>query len=116
MEEWRHFLFYAKNRYGKTETISDLKTILSHETGLNPGSVKLGDVYEILVGLFLKYTTGDQKKDFFMRIFAERDSVKIGDVILQLIGALSVLKIRDGERVLIELGEPDPSVLPLNKG
>ncbi|HUO78325.1 MAG TPA: hypothetical protein VMU21_12195 [Thermodesulfovibrionales bacterium] len=115
MEDWRHFLLYAKNYYLKTETISDLLKILSHETGLDPRSVKLWDVYEVLAGRFVKYTRGDQKKDFFMRMFSEGDSVKIGDVVLQLLAALSVQKVRDGETVLIDLGEPDPSVLPLNK-
>ena len=115
MEEWRHFLLYAKNCYRKTETISDLLTILSHEMGLDPKSVKLRDVYEILAGLFLKYATGDQKKDFFIQMFSERDSVKLGDVVLQLLRVVSVLRVRDGETVLIDLGEPDPSVLPLNK-
>ena len=115
MEDWRHFLLYAKNYYRKTETISDLLTILSHEMGLDPRSVKLRDVYEILAGLFLKYATGDQKREFLMGMFSERDSVKIGDVVLQLLRVLSVMRVRDGEIVLIDLGEPDPSVLPLNK-
>jgi len=116
MEEWRHLLLYAKNHYRKTETIFDLKQILSHETGINLENVKLREVYEILAGLFVKYATGDQRKDFFVRLFSEKDSVKIGDVILQFLAALSVQKVRDGDRVLIDIGEPDPSVLPLNNG
>jgi hypothetical protein len=114
-EEWRHFLLYAKNQYTKSEPIRDLLTILSHETGISFEYAVVRDVYDILVGLFLRYASEYEKRHFFEKLFSEKDSVKIGDVIFKLLGALSVVKVRDGDRLLINLGEADSNVLPLNK-
>jgi hypothetical protein len=111
--EWRHFFLYAKNHYTKSERIRDLLTILSHEVGIPLKYAAVKDVYDILVGLFLRYATEYEKRHFFEKLFSEKDSVKIGDVIFQLLGALSVVKVRDGDKVLINLGEPDGDVLPL---
>jgi hypothetical protein len=113
--EWRHFFLYAKNYYTRSERMRDLLIILSHETGIPFEYAAVRDVYDILVGLFLRYASEYEKRHFFEKLFSDKDSVKIGDVIFQLLGALSVVKVRDGEKVLINLGEPDGDVLPLSK-
>jgi hypothetical protein len=112
--QWRHFFLYGKNRYRKTETMGDLKKILSHETGVSLAEVRPADVYEILLGLFLKHTTECEKRGMFLKMFSERESVKIGDMIRYLLDTLKMVKVRDGDDILIDLGEPDPSVLPVD--
>lgn len=113
MEEWRHFILYAKGHYRKTALLEDLKQILAKYCRIEPGQARLFDICEILLGIYLSHSTEARQKDLVMRIFSSEECGII-TAIEHLIGAISTIKVFQGEKELLALGEPDPDILELS--
>ena len=66
MIDHRHIFLYAKNHYATGDMISDLKIIIGHRAGIDPDHISIGDIYDIMISLFLKYTSTIQKEELLL--------------------------------------------------
>lgn len=128
----RHFYLYAKNHYQPNGVMNDLKVLMAKRCGMDLEYVQSKDIMEILLKLAHKtLRTSDAYNfaDFFQDILP-RNWWKLGrapntvnkecideEDLIQAICAkcLSVLCNLKVVDIDIELGEPDPSILPLRE-
>lgn len=114
---FRHIYLYAKGHYQRDPMISGLKSDLSRiigaVCGLDHIHIPIRDIYQILCGLVYRHFKQESHfTDMMMRVLAANDE---DERIYAFLCVLSVVKVRDGDTVLMDLGAADPNVLPLNE-
>ena len=129
--DYNHVYLYAKHHYKRTDTITDLKIILSKRSLIDIEFISGEDIIGCLTEITWKEINrcGNptyEFNDFVMRILPQnrwkvnnRDK-ELEDLNVAIINScLSVLSQSlvkdDNGNVLLELGEPDSSILPLVK-
>lgn len=124
----RHFLLYAKGHYEKSDLMTDMKQIAAHRAQMKPEHIRESDILFLLLGEVERLAA---KKEHFLQQFVTRireDFVvwpallrtpripTLDEVIVTAcLGELATAKVKDGTTVYLNLGEPDPAVLPLTK-
>jgi hypothetical protein len=121
----QHFYLYAKHWYQRTTIEQDLKTIMGRYSAASPEHIRTIDVMEVLLREVFKCLTllgrnSNRFVDFVTRLRdieawkARSVEDRLDDVILSnCLIELELAQVRDGNRTLIHLGDPDPSILPL---
>lgn len=122
-----HFYLYSKGHYQQHDLITDLQALVAARAGLKPEHVRPADMVNLLVEEVVTQWLNQPESphrvtDFILRFRAdllrESPTNKPPDVdlllITQCLGFLSNTKVSDGTRVLLEIGEADPTVLPLS--
>lgn len=114
---WRHVLLFCKNHYVTKNVpgvdLDALKVVIGHETGIEPEHVVLRDVYGILVGLFLDLAEPWMVRDFMNSLFSWEPTATIEAATGKICGLLACLTCIKGGEVVLDLGAPDPAILPL---
>jgi hypothetical protein len=121
--EWHDLWLYAKNWYGKSDRpIDDLKRIIGRDTGTDPRYVTNSDVlqvvYEVAAPYLVVQPTSSLQSFFIvlarlLNISRWGDPITVEDVIEVLLHALWTVRTHDEEgNVLLNLGEPDYTLLP----
>ena len=120
-ESYRHVWLYAKNWYKRSgDIIGDLKRILGERYNIPPEYLLICDIIEELLSVVHPIILNSKYKfrEFAIDLRscnrwqygAEGESF---DLVL-IKKCLSIIKCAKVKGI-IELGEPDPSILPLNK-
>ena len=126
-----HIYLYAKNHYKITDTIEDLKKIIAERCGFNAEDVRIGDIQSILTNIAFKAILKSHNPEHFLEDFIisidpnNMRRVITGQkkedydfslaVIEKSLSVLALTRVRDGEKVLIELDEPNVNILPLKR-
>ncbi len=111
MNDRRHLYLYAKGHYEKNDIVKDLRVIVAKMCMMYPEHVVEGDIAHWLLEEVYKHI---KTKDDFFRFFSLTYyswGNKI-DIIRNSLSFLKFIKVKD---IDIELGQPDPHVLPLSK-
>ena len=114
----RHFYLYAKGHYKETDVVEDLKAVVSERSNIDAKYVRVYEIASTLLSLTRKHIS-EVGFERFMLDLAPENRWKIGaeeydDYWTALFkNCLSVLRFVVPERM--NLGEPDPDVLPLKR-
>jgi len=113
----RHLVLYAKGHYGKSRyLVEDLKKIFARFFCIESGFLSDQDVYARVLEVFLKVTSVRSQHWFWERIFCENGkqyrSITPLDMIDRLLGKIAICQVQDRDNVLIELCNPDYTILP----
>ncbi len=117
----RHIILYAKGHYKKRKSqISDLKVLLSDCSGIPLRYVTSNDVLFVLVGLTYPAIKDSGNSDAaFMRfctnILEERSDDVRTRIIRSCLRILHLMKVKKDGLLVINLGKPDPEILPLKE-
>ena len=122
-----HIVLYSKGRYAVQDLMTDLTTLVAERADLDPQHVRAHEIVNVLVEEVVTQwlaqpESAQRVTDFLLRFRAEllRTSGSITPaqldelLIRQCLGYFSGRKVYDGTRMLLEIGEPDPKVLPLS--
>jgi len=128
-----NILLYAKGWYKKTNLIDDMKVLVSHKYMWNKEDCTIGDIVSCCIDLLCKYCILDKPKYILKQNFEEilqdlnpNEIWKCGyeknrsysyeeAIIRKTLSMLGLLSVRNGDKMLIELDEPDVTILPLSK-
>ena len=126
--DYNHLLLYAKNHYQRGVLMDDLKKIVAERCGMFVEHISPDDVWQNVLMCLLKYANQREIEYFLGRLFQhgvydDFDQLSFGydtncpiiRALRMALGMLSTLKVmnKDGTPIM-ELGEPDPKILPLN--
>jgi len=121
----RHFILYAKHHYVEGDLMEDLKHITGDYCMIFPEQMDNCDIYQVVLGVFLDIIPHDRLNYYLQDMFKPRfeegkgfayfdDNCPIERAIKNMISALGQLPIIDADgNKLLELGVPDPEILPL---
>jgi len=108
MNNIRHLYLYAKGHYDISDKIDDLKIIVGVISWVYPEFVTKEDIQIWLLKEVYNYL---HTEDDFIRFLSDNMLYK-RDLIDK---CLSVLRFKDISDIDMELGKPDPNILPLNE-
>jgi len=117
----RHIFLYAKGHYAHSDVITDLKILIGRRNALEPKYVSVNDIMTVLLEITLPHVNKSQMKNFIMDLapgrkflFYNGDKYSFNEsVIHQCLCVLALTKVCDHGNILMDLGDPDPSILPL---
>jgi len=127
--DYNHLLLYAKSHYERGDVIQDVKTILAERCGLKSAeNVSNEDVWAMSHHALLKYCR-DHIDHFLRELFKPRygeedyadfrwfsDSCPLSRAVSLVLTHLARVKVVDDNgNTILELGSPDPSILPLGE-
>lgn len=119
-----HIWLYAKNWYKKSNVIMDMKTILAHRSGCEPQHIREEDIIIVLTHIVYPYLNEQKlielaKRTFIPFNYREMKSVYFfQNYIESLLSILNFVQVKEistctgKEKILIELDEPDYTLLP----
>jgi hypothetical protein len=117
LERWNHVILYSKGWYKRTDTIEDLKTLISKLCGIDREYESLKDIAYVVTEVFIRVHTKDQIERFFNDVIFSNvyfnESFSREYIIKRMIGWIGCMQVmeKDGEHI-INIGEPDYTLLP----
>lgn len=112
----RHIILYAKGWYKETNYMDDIREIIAGVSGSELQYIYPIYVYKRLVEIATKYVSQFQLQECFKNFFKYKreNTITMEEICERLLGEISIIPVNyDG--VVIELGEPDGSILPRQK-
>lgn len=125
--DYNHLLLYAKNWYERGNVLDDLKKIMGHRCNIDPKHMGNWDVWEMCVEAFMAYCKSDfDTKSLLRDLFKPRpeeggsfsfwsDESSVERAVRCILCHLGNVVVRDNEKDILCLGEPDPKILPLSE-
>ena len=113
----KHVVLYAKGFYRRSDdTMKDLKALLSPFFAIEPKYFTDSDMYGRVLETFWKVTSPDRQQFFWGEIFARvgKPSITMTELVGRLLGEISICVVRKNDEVVLDLGEPDYTILPLS--
>lgn len=123
-----HLYLYAKSHYQQGNVHADLQTILGKRAGIEPKHIHSNDILVILLDevadIFQRQPNNPYRlRDFVLRLRTDipqrplhSKAQDIDSIFIQhCLSVLSIVKVREGTRILARIGKADPSILPLNR-
>lgn len=113
------FILYSKDHYKRiNDPLIDLAKIVDKACALPENYHKDYSIYILISETFSKVADDWMVRDFFKRLFCKFGTLEVieanhkyaGELML---GQLSTLSVRDGERLIWDVGEADPELWPL---
>lgn len=116
LEPLRHFYLYAKNHYVESDNRNeDLKIILAHYCGVRIDHISIFDVIRVMSGIVSDGDTLHELMQSTRWCEKSRQLVVANCIIDYLLTKGSIARVKDGDVTLLNLGEPDPNILPLRR-
>lgn len=119
--DFNHLLLYAKSWYKRSDdVVEDIRKIMAHRAGMETKFVSDGTLWGLMIHAFLKYVEPRDierlMEDLFKGPGCGFDPVcPLSRAVESMLGKLSIVLVKkDDGTVLLNLGEPDPAVLPLD--
>lgn len=125
---FRHVWLYAKYQYKRTDLLEDLKVIIGHETAIPPEQVKIADILTIVceiaaplickqpdpstavLGLLARLQS---KSRTHLKGDSSEEHLNWTMILEELLGFMTAHPVQDNnDEILVNLGEPDYSLLP----
>jgi hypothetical protein len=129
--DYNHLILYAKGHYKRTDLLADLKLIVAERCALDPEHVSNNDVWQVVSSALIEHASKRQMEEYLGRLFqkgiwdynresvisfAHDDDCPIRRALGMVTGILAHLPVLDKDgNVILELGQPDPKVLPLKE-
>jgi len=118
----RHIYLYAKGHYQKSDMVEDMKVLLCERSGSK--HITTEDIIIVLSSLVYPYIENQYR---FRHFLADLDpesywkwQCDISDqytfqkaLISKCLAVLSMVKVMEGKKVIMDLGNPDSGVLPI---
>ena len=119
LEDYNHVWLYAKGHYFKDDRLEDLKVIVGERCALDPQYVNNEEIFRILLTITHRHLREDLYVRMLLEVFGIRklfpnEPHEIKDGIGHLLGAICQIQIFDDNEMLINIGEADVKILPLN--
>ena len=127
-QDGRHIWLYAKGWYRWSDDLmADLRILVGHHTGIELKYLSDEEVFWAIMAIAVPHIKPSNVVsrvgfgfenilyDLVIRSQTELRPITYADVLDRLLLALSSVKVRHGHRVLINLGEPDYTLLPKNE-
>lgn len=123
----RHIVLYAKGQYHRSlDVMTDMRHLVAKYTFCNFQDVTDKDVLavvsDVVIPLILGgHCGGDPERlikqllSDLLNIATRGNFLTTADVVAGLLSPLRTMKIKEGDKVLINLGEPDFNILPAPK-
>lgn len=125
--EMHNFVLYSKGHYAQRDLMTDLTTLVATRADIAPHHVRSIDIVNVLVEEVVTQwlaqpESGHRITDFLLRFRSEllhasapTTPTQLDEILIRhCLGYFSGRKVYDGTHVLLEIGEPDPTVLPLS--
>ena len=112
-------IHYAKGRFHRGELFKDLQILVGDYAAIPPGHVSYGDILNVLCDVALPFLfTGPSPQrhlsEILMKLGGTSVSGHLTDLVaLELLSILKLIRVKDGDRTLVALAEPNPDLLPL---
>ena len=123
LHDKRHFFLYAKGWYKQGNVMRDMKNLQSEYCGIPASKLTDRNVLQILLPLAWETIKTEAHFIDFMDhivgyapVYLARKRISrpmAVTVIEACLSRLSLLKVKDGSKVIYNLGKPDPKVMPL---
>lgn len=118
-----HIYLYAKGHYEKNNLVEDMKKILGKRSGIDPEYMTAADVVHVLLSMTSPYIKDNHHfREFILDLHPvnywklTRGEYSFDEAVIRK--CLSILRmtqvIDKDNKVLIELDDPDPDILPLS--
>jgi hypothetical protein len=121
-EAEKQLILYTKNHFKRNRSDEDLKYFAAKLYGLDPRQTEkynvinmVVDLYEKLIAMgLIKFTLNSFLSETFRRAWRQNgnDNVNWDTVISHILAEIQGMQVKDKEKVFIELGEADLSILP----
>jgi len=125
----RHYYLYAKHHYKTSDFITDLKIITGKRCGISPDDIGMNDVLSILLSLIYPYVMKFSEYSFKLFIcdinpakfwmwdIGKNKTSYTGEECMLALAhkCCSILALTEVVKIPFELGEADPSILPLSE-
>lgn len=118
----KQLILYTKGHFGKIDYEKDLKYFAAELYGLYPEQVEWYSIFNMTIKLYQKLIDAgliDFKlinflSETFRRAYREEYEDKIDwmTVIRQILGEIQGMQVYEGDKILIELGNADLSLIP----
>lgn len=108
----RHIILYTKNWYKKTNLIDDLKIIICNEVRSKPEYLLVGDILYWVEKVYFEIFNKQQIEFHFGNLFKYKETLNPESFIEFVCEKIAYVKVRDGEQLALDLGEPDYTILP----
>jgi|AntAceMinimDraft_18_1070375.scaffolds.fasta_scaffold161098_2 hypothetical protein len=122
-----HIFLYAKHHYKATDTIEDLKKIISVRSMIPVEYINKENILSVLSTIAYPYINKEWGFQNFMEDILPQNAWKTGgsiereknqdfelNIIRKLLSVISLITVNgENGNILIELDEPDSSILPL---
>ena len=115
-------ILYAKGRFNEEgELMEDLRVLVGDYTATLPEHVSTGDIMQVLIDIAIPFLLVDPNPKWrlseLLLSLVREDATGHGSltelVVRELLRVLRVVPVRDGERVFINLDDPNPDLLPV---
>jgi hypothetical protein len=111
-----HILLYAKHWYKRGYIIKDMKILIGERSGIEPKYIDQKDIFIVLFGIVYPYIKEEHPlREFLSDIisgFLYIDQTVFERFIKVCLSVLSNIPVKEGNKILIELDEPDYTLLP----
>ena len=124
--DFNHLILYAKYWYQRGNVIEDVKKILAERCAID--QVSDSDMWSMMVMALIAYVPEHRLDDYLTKLFVPRQDEKTGlfvwftDIcpleraVKNVLSELCFLSVQDDEgEILLNLGKPNPKILPLRK-
>jgi hypothetical protein len=109
-------ILYSKNWFERTELLNDLRVFVSNEYRLTVEYTYDYSIYYFITGLWFKLFDQEKAKMLIRELFRSRTNINYKDIIETMMSDFANLGVYDKEgNEMLELGEPDYSLLPKRK-
>jgi hypothetical protein len=111
-----HIILYAKGWYKRANCEDDLKAILAHRNECEKEHISRESIIIVLTQIVYPYLTEHYFREISIRTFSKfhQNLYKMNEFemfLKELLSILSALQIKDDNKILIELDEPDYNIL-----
>jgi hypothetical protein len=118
----RHIFLYAKGWYEKNDIIKDMKVIMGMRCGIDPIHISKENIITILTRIIWDYIRHLHQFEDFVFDLHPGNAWKFGDPRKEkdfnerlIRKCLSILSLQKVVNIPFELGEADPTILPLSE-
>jgi hypothetical protein len=107
------FINYCQGKYEVTSQLDDFRAIAKRVCGLS-NDLDEQTIYAILVGIAIDCLDKSDLAVQFGHLFRYQKSYTASDMIKELCETISLINVRGDTRLLLDLPDPDCSILPLS--
>lgn len=111
----KQIILYSKKWFKRTDIITDLKVMISNWSGSELKWTTEHDVYWMVSEAFAKSVSTDNRiLIWFLKddLYRYEETIEIKEMIKRMIGKMAILRTRNGDEIIIDLGEPNYNLLP----
>ena len=116
--DYRHVWLYSKHWYQRSDDVfADLAEILAERGGMDAKYFKRSVILEMLAQIAWPYMRQHEFLEFVQSVYSGRIHGQVEKdiailLVTKLLTVLSLTTARQGEKIILNLGKPDFTILP----